>query len=216
MDIDRFDDLTRLLGSLSSRRATLHTLVAGALAGAVALQDRGKAAACEPPGGRCTRTSQCCAGKCKKKGGKKGRCAAGGGCPAGQQPCDGGCIPLDQCCGGCPQGQTCCSFAAGGQCLDLLNDHDHCGHCTEGCTTASICLHGGCTKTCGAANACPGGCGCYDRVGAGGQACGFDDFLNCADVHTCNRDDDCGFGEGCFAGACAGKNVCLSTFNHCF
>jgi hypothetical protein len=216
MEVDRFDAFVRSLGSSSSRRTTLRALFAGAVAGSVGLLGWEKAAACKPLGGKCAKTSQCCSGKCKKKGKKTGRCASNSsGCPSGQQPCSGGCIPLDQCCGGCPQEQTCCSFADGGQCLDLFNDNNHCGHCQNGqCPGASFCLHAHCADACTtpAGVGCPGGCTCLARVGHGGNACGFDSFLDCNNLNSddiCSNDDDCGFAEGCFA-ACPGvSGVCL-------
>jgi len=207
MDSQRFDALVRLVADARSRR-TLLSRLAGAVfgGGLVVTSSKAALAACVPPGGRCHLNTDCCSQACKKR---RHKCK---GCPTTQKFCaaTGTCIDATQCCGTCPAGQSCCSPP--GECFDTRNDAAHCGGCVNHqCPASDFCLNGHCAQPCSAALGCNTGCGCFDRVGATGKACGFNNFLNCASPPTtCTNDADCGFGDGCFA-ACPGiSGVCLT------
>lgn len=72
MDEDRFDELTRAVGSHRSRRRVLATgvaLAAAAVGLGFALEDDQALAGkfCKPPGSPCGADRQCCAKKCKNR-----------------------------------------------------------------------------------------------------------------------------------------------------
>ena len=215
MNSTRFDDLTRNLFSLSTRRSAIRVVLSGALGSLAAGLGLEETAACGNPGTACKRDTQCCSGRCNRK---RGRCA---GCPSGQKLCRGACIPREECCGGCPQGQTCCQFATGGLCFDVRNDRAHCGRCgTNGnsaCPAGAICANGDCGLTCTTVGEkCFDVCNCGRRVDpshTGQKVCATVRPSTCALAKTCGKDADCdpgtgGFRKVCVGGLCAGKNVC--------
>ena len=75
MDPERLDELTRTLGGTTSRRGGLRLLAGGALGAALGLLGRGEAGAfhfgCRHVGKPCTRSGQCCSGRCRGPKGKK-------------------------------------------------------------------------------------------------------------------------------------------------
>jgi hypothetical protein len=90
MDADRFDALAQQLDSLRTRRGTISTVLAGALAAlGLVLPDEtwAKSGKCQPKCGEC---KKCKKGKCEKKDGKQ-RCKQGK-CKAkpNDTPCTGG------------------------------------------------------------------------------------------------------------------------------
>src|SRR5688572_16782711 len=116
MDQQRFDDLTRKLSRLPSRRAFLKA-VAGAATAALA----GRTAAEAQP---------------DKKLWKQ-KCKTHSDCPAGAACVNNHCA--------CPPGTTLChadSIFAG--CVDLQTDHDNCGACGIGCSINMECIDGAC------------------------------------------------------------------------
>jgi hypothetical protein len=63
MDGNRFDDMTRRVAEVASRRAVVKTVVAGLLGGALAGRSLGQAeAACRKYGRSCDETNRCCNG----------------------------------------------------------------------------------------------------------------------------------------------------------
>ena len=181
MDADRFDTLTRSLGSAGSRRRALGAALSGALV-ALGVTDPDEASAarsarCRRRPGECER---CDRGKCEKKDGKK-RCKAGKikakafGTPCSLGTCqNGACIaaatttmapptppaPLT-----CPQGLTNCN----GVCRNLDVEKANCGACGRECPgTNQACCSGGCRNLNRDSNNC-GACG--NECGAGEVCC---------------------------------------------
>src|SRR5664279_6370639 len=48
--------------------------------------------------------------------------------------------------GSCAAGQAACGTGAFARCLDLQNDHDHCGSCDEVCAAGIACISGACKQ----------------------------------------------------------------------
>lgn len=142
MDGKRFDDISRLLGARTGRRAAIGGLVAALLGSATrsgadaALPQR---ATCRPLTASCLRNAQCCSGACDTR-----RTA-----PRKQR---NRCI--------CPGGQTNC----GGSCVDTTSSMTRCGACDTACDTerADACVSGVCT--CGGDPACTGTDLCVDGI----------------------------------------------------
>lgn len=183
MDGDRFDALTRALGSGRSRRSFAKALAATAV-GAVSLGRLGEAEAafhCHKPFTTCgNHASKICVDKHVDVN----HCGAcGNACPAHAACADGACYcpsPYIPCDGGCVNGQT---------------DAGNCGTCGNLCASVNgtgACVAGGCVLTCDAGYAdCDGdpSTGCETNLDADPNNCGA-----CANA--------CGAGQGCAAGVC--------------
>lgn len=124
MDGQLFDETTRSLTHLASRRTIARTILAGLGAAALARLGTAPVAAgtCKKLGATCDRkTDRCCGGaRCKGK-----RCT----CPAGRKPCQNQCIPNDKCCPACRPGLKCCN----GRCRATQTDNGNCGTCGNEC-----------------------------------------------------------------------------------
>jgi len=111
MDSQRFDDLTRGLTEVASRRTVLRGLLGAALGGLLAqmgIEDAGAAFAdCRALSKRCSRDNQCCTGRCKR-----GRCT----CPMGttKNPTGGGCTATGGVCPSGRGGNSCGTFVSCG------------------------------------------------------------------------------------------------------
>jgi hypothetical protein len=184
MDGNRFDEFTRLVAKVTSRRAVVKTIVAGIFGGGVAGQLQGADAACVKFGRSCTSSQKCCnGGACVN-----GRCACGTGtiacqksgrgttcvapCPVGQKlGADCRCLcrntgrpPVEGICGCAGEGEVpnasfpeCCEglvLNADGECVEPY------GYYTGGCDTAgTACLTFGpdpfcCSGCCDSSLAC--------------------------------------------------------------
>jgi len=172
MDGPRFDALTRVLASLSSRRAVTHALAGGAFAAlGLAFGDGADAKrkkkrldvnrfGCVNLGGKCRgNDAHCCSGVCEGKRPKKGRrdrsrCAAHdtGGCLPGQDSCISETFPCGTN-GACFQttGNAGYCSASAGLCADCITDTD----CQRviGAGAACVICSGECPQT--------GGRGCF-------------------------------------------------------
>jgi hypothetical protein len=140
VDRTRFDALTRLIGTGSTRRTVLGLATALGLSSllAEAKKRRKKKKKCKS----CAICQQCKQGKCK---GKADGSDCGGGatcqggactCPAGQKFCAGSCIPDSQCCpSDCDDGNTCTTgICDQGTCIYMpLADNSACGDGTGRC-----------------------------------------------------------------------------------
>ena len=185
MEPSRFDNLTKVLATATSRRQALKTIAATALGSLLGLSGIGTAFAnCKPNGIGCNINSQCCSGGC----------------------CHGTCTDLNttQNCGACghtcPAEQTCqngqCCTTAGGTCS---GNTDCCsGTCCQGtcCASGQICLSNGtCATTClGGCGPCPcGSCNC-DR---NPPLCYTSGALT-----GCSGDNECPKGQYCDSGYC--------------
>ena len=151
MDETRFDDLAKALGTQTTRRLTVSTLLGGTL-GMLGLAQVGDARSggCGQDCGPC---KICKKGKCKNKNGKK-RCKKGkcenqtegtacsiptsGTCQSGVCTCVNGTILTNgQCLAPCPLGQqrdpassVCCQPSGAGPCTPLNNNSTCCsGFC---------------------------------------------------------------------------------------
>ena len=132
MDMQRFDALTRRVGSAGSRRRVLSALVVGA---AAHLAQRSDAVACKGHNAKCKSNGSCCgdAGlRCVKQGKKKKkrcRCIPGWArCPESGDGCLHVAEDTENCgsCGNeCPDGEPCCF---GGECQPLCD-----GACCADC-----------------------------------------------------------------------------------
>lgn len=123
MDDKRFDDLSRAVASMASRRSVLKGLVGGAVAsliGAVGLGDAAAAGRKRGPGVVCRKQSECADGLTCAADGTDGRSRCT--CPAGTYACRGQCISTGFCCsnGDCKPGDACC----GGTCCDTYCSPD--------------------------------------------------------------------------------------------
>jgi hypothetical protein len=232
MDNHHFDQLTRSLTTLVSRRAVAPLTVAGAIRVILGLDpDPVAAAKCVRPGKKCNpkqrNLARCCGGaKCRRK-----RCR----CPRGRRPCGKRCCPRGQICSGnrcvarstttCPAGQTACDAL----CRNLQSDRNACGSCTTTCPLpeacvdgACICPHpltvcdgecvttagdarhcGGCNQPCGPDEACSSG-ECCTRINR--PCVTVDD--HCCGSSTCHAPGGIGFGTCCVANglACTAVN----------
>jgi hypothetical protein len=149
MDGNRFDALTRALGSGRSRRGVLKGLGAAAL-GAAGLSRFGAAKAANLGNSPCAHF-----------------CVTN--YPPG--PARGACIAA----AAAAQGNSVCSTGAGAvYCPNLTNDPNNCGACGNVCTTgyrsaAAACVNGTCSFTCDKGAAC--GDACVDTA-TNGNNCG--------------------------------------------
>lgn len=178
MDGGRFDDLTRRLAVLNTRRASLRAIAGIALASGVTWRKPVAAAFCRAAGNRCKEDSDCCSFECKKTKGKKKK---NGKRKKGKKACLGnglfipGCVGLW---GDCDGPDECCGS------LVCLNDMNKC--CAPSgapCSSAAQCCnYGGLDVVCeadgGSPRCCrPEGVYCYQD----GQCCsGHCDSLACA------------------------------------
>ncbi len=189
MDGERFDALTRVLGTGGrSRRGAFRLLTGGLVAGGLSgLGPQEAAAACVAAGKKCRPGQRCCSGarctgsRCACKPGRKRcgkvcrQCCTGADCPSGACR-KGRCLPAscadgrrngdetDVDCGGscppCADGKVC---AGNGDCAG--------GHCCGG-TCRACCGDGDCPRaeTCGGGGT-PDLCGCALRGCAHGDIC---------------------------------------------
>ena len=227
MDQHRFDTLTRQVGRGLARRDVLR-LVVGLLAGGGALAASDAAAGrpvCRAAGSSCTRTTQCCSGRCPTGRAVprqlRNRCA----CPLGEALCGGACVDVtsnrarcgacdrvcasgeicvsgacvdDPCDGACTAAETCCS----GVCANLSISAQHCGACDDPCPAGEICVAGVC-----AVSSCEGSSApqCFvttenTRVEFDGDTCGDWTTTPCAGPSDCQDAAICPPGSTC---ACA-------------
>jgi hypothetical protein len=110
MDSTKFDDLTKVLATSTSRRQALKTIAATTLGGILGLSGLGSALAaqkCRGLGSRCTHGEQCCSNYCANN-----VCA----CPPGLTNCNGTCVNLYEDNNNCGYwGNVCIGFD---QCVD--------------------------------------------------------------------------------------------------
>lgn len=155
MDQERFDRLTKSLGSGHSRRSVLRGIVAGLAAG---LGMREVSADHRPnhgggggnPQGRCREGFTNCRGTCVKLDSNPEHCGAcftvcspdevclngSCSCPSGQELVNGSCQPLDPCANvNCDDGNPCTTdICSGGTCShENLPDDTPCGEDGEMC-----------------------------------------------------------------------------------
>jgi hypothetical protein len=224
MTSDQFDDLSRLAGERSSRRAVLKGLVATVLAAVFGRFGAGGAGAqtrCIPENRVCPSTSRCCpTGRngqqliCRNStlGGKRcqppsqpgGFCVVNADCASGLSCCNGVC---------CPAGHTCCD----GICRNLNTDPNNCGACGVVCE-GGVC-YGGTCDICAGSNLCATleptlcneseFCFCLTTVEGNGMCVTFQ--AQCGP--SCSTSADCNNGQ-CIqnpSGACCGGGTfCLS------
>jgi len=122
MDGQRFDDLTRRMTAIATRRRVL-AVAAGLLGGAAIAGDASAGAprtgGCRPALVGCTRHGQCCGGVCQVgrhlPRSRRNRCA----CDAGREQC-------------------------GDACVELATDERHCGECGFVCDDDETCVSGVC------------------------------------------------------------------------
>lgn len=222
MDPTRFDTLVAALARPASRRATVASLLGGAV-GAL-----GRSAAAADPKG-------------------DAHAAKGGSCPSGKKPCHGHCINKRRSCHkpgeGCKDnGQPC---KKNGQCcsnrcdnhvcaaqLGCLPTGDICAQNSDCCSAncfnfvcaarVTECGTGGSARQCvPPAKGCAGGACCYGEAACGGSCCqGAANQCNpqgacCAP--NCNGrecgDDGCGAGGTC--GSCPTGQTCNATTGQC-
>lgn len=190
MEVNRFDELARLIGRARSRRQVLRA-VAGGFAGAVALDGArstiasgdGSTSTCAELGTVCSSTSSCCEGVCS--GNRCVLCAVDTDCPGADVCVDNECVPA-ACDGesGCGPNQVCCD----GTCAlgDCCSDAD--------CPGATVCLDSGNgIPTCEVVL-----CAAEDDCDLGAVCCGG----VCQQTACCDTDVDCAAGALCCDGAC--------------
>jgi hypothetical protein len=108
MDDGRFDDLTRRLAVLGTRRASLRAMAAVALAGGLNSRQPAAAGVCRAAGKQCAEHSDCCSLECKKTKGKKKK---NGKRKKGKKTCRGNGLVLLACVGNggdCSGAGECC------------------------------------------------------------------------------------------------------------
>lgn len=193
MDGRAFDDIARVIGVSSSRRAfsrSLGALVAGGLfamgSGGAGAKKKKKSAKNNKknkkkdcPGG-CSGGTVCCDGVCVNVITDRNNCGTCGNTCAVEQICD------NTTCKSCESPRALCTVAGQQQCVDLKTDSANCGSCGNFCRQESnplrnqICENGMCrcpVVTCDNGQCCPTG---YTVCVDGGIAC-------CPDNHTpCN------------------------------
>lgn len=205
MDQTRFDGLTRMMATGSTRRQVCHGLTGGTVA--VLLSHFGieeAAAGCVKPGQQgCDgpRHRQCCDGATCKGGTntKQGRCVCKG--------------RLKQC---------------GSTCVNAKTDENNCGSCKKKCAAGHACKRGKCTSKLGCRvgeNFCnrPNGPNCPHTTNT---ACfcitDVEGTPRCSNISTsicqsCVTNADCGAGRACLDGSgincqCPGNgNVCSAS-----
>jgi hypothetical protein len=228
MDGQKFDDVARLIGTATSRRAVMRTFAAIAIGVGFGAR-RGKASArtCRLVGEACGENAdaRCCTGAvCNEDQPGGGFCS----CPQNLTNCRGFCVNVNtdpaacgancevcpddtDCCNGtcCPAGQRCC----GGVCKDLTSDHKNCGGCTQACPADLICCGSRC-RLLGTDQHC-GACGfaCGKRRTCVEQRCDCRrGYTDCGDGHCRNLKNDpqncgrcgreCESGRRCRNGRC--------------
>lgn len=118
MDASRFDDLTRTIGEVTTRRGALRFLSGAALGLGMGAQGPfASARACSLVGERC--------------GKRKGRCCGDASCRKGRSGV-GVCV--------CPQNRTNC----GGYCVDIRSNPNACGVTCAQCPPETDCCNGVC------------------------------------------------------------------------
>jgi hypothetical protein len=234
MDDCRFDQITRSMAEIRSRRAFVRALAGGALAGLAAVVGVGSAGAKQPPqecrneGETCNAVKTCCENMhCCKGHCQEAPCNA---CPAGQKVCEGKCthVKIDESnCGDCgivcPAGYLCenghCVCPPGrtecnGQCVSnrrFQRDPDNCGSCGHACDTyrGQVCHHGQCI--------CPDGFGCSGSVTCSSKANTYTTVGMCcpngmdeatSQVAECCTESALGAGDG-FAHCCTPGVDCV-------
>jgi hypothetical protein len=201
MDASYFDQLTRRVAGVGSRRQALRLLSGGALVvtfargGDVAARSKKKPKPpCEPEPVAVTCAGRDC-GRAKNNCGTKIAC---GECPRGQR-----CTKKDRCKGPC-QPQTCAQAGVScGVADDGCGGTLHCGGCSvDQCLT---CINGVCKTTCPAGSQCDGQGVCHPCTGDCGGGC---TPLTCAVVGCANGPvpDGCGGTLDC---SCGGGGVCI-------
>lgn len=186
MDDQRFDILTRIFATCSSRRQALSLLAAIAVAGG--RPRRVSAAQADAPAPSCEAGLTYCpdAGACVDLQSDLNNCGACG------EICESGLVAVD-CRGGecvradCPVGLEYCG--AVDLCRDLSTDPSHCGACANACASG-VCTGGVCA---------PGGGGCAEGQTECAGVC----------VDTCCNNDHCGAcGNVCTGGLTCFEGVC--------
>jgi hypothetical protein len=178
MDEPRFDDLSRRVGRIATRRGALKLSLCGVLNVRPLLSSpQNVGARCVPLGKKCDKKKD----RCCDKGKCKGRCKCGSArklcdnecilqsdcCHLSEQPCGGGCIPVGECCpdrdrrcadGTCLTIDGCCEDA---ECNGGVCNRPFCGPAPhQGICTAAVDICAGTNLNCGAT---PGTCGCVVR-----------------------------------------------------
>lgn len=186
MDGRRFDGLARSCSRFRSRREALAALAG--IAVARPLPPAVGAQACLPDGDPCRHPTECCAGGCKKKKGKKkGTCA----CPGKRQCSDALCCP-DQaaCCNPGAESALCC--AAPGTCAPLFDPSNP--------TDRLCCPPERTVQFSGAQKCCPEGEVAIDGQSSSGPCCPA--------ARVCETADDpcCPLGSTCIDGECCAES----------
>ena len=212
MDGNRFDRLTRLLASATSRRTAIKGAFGIAIGGATAgaMVEDGEAIRCRLGGNYCTRNSQCCSGTCRT-GSRwptrlRNRCA----CNPGQTDCGSSCVTLgtnsncSRCGNRCAAGQTCLS----GTCQNVIPcGSTYCNKSTEICVENSVCCAKGSNS-----QLCDGACcdgHCCDDV-----CCDAD--KKCVGFVCCEETDNDALCNGeCCANVCADGVCCIADEIEC-
>lgn len=150
----------------------------------------------------CGVDQECCAGECKNIYEDSNNCnGCGIVCPAATPTC---------CNGECCTTSGCCFVDDILTCIDVINNHDHCGTCNNKCENDETCCNeecvltisfqtdptncGGCGIACEPSETCCSG-SCIDVMGSDTSNCG-----------ACGR--ACQYGEICLNGAC--KDPCAA------
>jgi hypothetical protein len=213
MDSHRFDALSKIVASLTTRRTAL-ALLAGLGFGVIEAPDahvRRKSGKCKSGCGEC---EKCKKGGCDRKNGKKV-------CKKGK------CKPK-------PAGTPCTAFAGGacqnGTCINLLADEANCGALGNACGPRQVCQQGTCfpvsticppTTTTACTPSTPTGmfCGalCYCARSAEGNVVCVTSPAVCAGAATaCTSSASCPPGQACIdVSTCCGAalpapKVCAS------
>jgi hypothetical protein len=195
MDDNRFDSLTRALGSGRSRRGVLKTLGAAAL-GAIGLTTVGEAAAAPPASkpskpskcygdhSSCTNGKQCCSGTCTNR-----TCA-----PA---------VPVDLCAGKtCDDGNECTTDScSGGVCSHNPTSGAPCNGGLGTCDPSGTCKPG---VACGPAMSCP-------PPSSSCQINSCDVGTSICIIYNVAKDTICDSG----AGTCDGAGTCVYPVDPC-
>jgi hypothetical protein len=148
MDDSRFDTLVRSLSRESSRRGTLRLIAGGALGGLLTVFGASRAKAnhfgCHHVGKPCTRSGQCCSGRCRgRKDHKTCRAHDIGICTTSLDACTQG-FTAATACGTSTAGDCSCFITTGGApycaqgtaCFPCTKDKP----CYEGIVPGSACV----------------------------------------------------------------------------
>jgi hypothetical protein len=195
MNNSRFDELTKMLATSTSRRQALKTLGATIIGAALGMSGLETAFARRK---LCQSNSDCL---------PKGLCIGGKCCPNPR-----GCVVEGTC---CPSGFTCCS----GVCVQIKSDPKNCGGCGIGCAPNEDCVGGTCqcllTNLCngtccidqcctalgGTPICCPSPMTCNDK-GSFPFCCPVELTTNCIDSHATPY-------------CCPGNNTCCTSSGNC-